>query len=242
VQERHLAEPPIVGVLVHEALALRVDQHAALESPRLRHGQRDRHRVHVQRGRARREPELDAGAIVALRANAHTAASREWRVRLEHAVIVDEATRREHDSVPRAQRPARAERLRHDARDRPVAVLDERAHAVIHCDARAARRHRRDQHAHQERPRLMRHPRYVTARRRHGDVGVRVTLFRARPHQAIVGRRLAAAALVEDRLERHALRDEPRVVLDRSVAVAADLRLVRRAADRRHEVLEHLVG
>jgi hypothetical protein len=39
VQERRLAESSVVGILVHEALAERVDEHAALESPGLRDGQ-----------------------------------------------------------------------------------------------------------------------------------------------------------------------------------------------------------
>ena len=75
VQERYLAEPPVIGVFVHEALPLRVDEHAALEAPGLRHGQRDRDGVHVQRGGARGETELDTGAVVALGAHAHAAAA-----------------------------------------------------------------------------------------------------------------------------------------------------------------------
>ena len=196
----------------------------------------------MQRGGASGDTELNAGAVIALGAHAHAAAARERRVRFEHPVVVDEVARGENDAAACAERAALTEGLG-DRADDPAAVVDhQRTYAVVRGDARRARLHGSDQHAHQQRPRLVGHLRHVTARRGHGDLAIRVALLGARPHEAIVGRRLAATALVEDRLERNPLGDEPRIMFDRPIAVEPDLRLVRRSADRRHQVLEHLVG
>ena len=242
MHERLLAEPPEVDVLVHEALALPVHEDALQDRLRRRHRQRDRAHPEVQRRAARRHPHADAAAVVALGADAELAAREERRVEPQHALVVDEAAGREDDAAARADRGLLAAARNDRALDPPAVAAHQREAARIAAHPRARRRERAEQLLHQEAARLSRDLRHVPARRRHGHARVGPRLLAARVHEPVVGRRLAAVVRIEDGLERHALVDEPVVVVDAAAAVSLDLLGVRPRAAARHQILEHLLG
>ena len=73
-EEGPLAQPSVVGVLVDEALAVAVDENAALEAPGLRGGQRDGRGIHVHGVRAGRDTEADPRSVVAFCTDSDVAA------------------------------------------------------------------------------------------------------------------------------------------------------------------------
>jgi hypothetical protein len=120
VQQRVLAEPAEVRVLVHEALAEAVHEQALQHGLRRRHRERDRAHAEV-RGAAPRRPRRIA-AVVALGAHAELAAREGRRVEPEHALVVDEAPGREHDAPARADGRVAPSAAHDGAGDAPVAV------------------------------------------------------------------------------------------------------------------------
>ena len=66
-----VSEASVVGILVDEALALRIHKKSRFQFPGLRHWQRDGDLVQVTRACAGGHAEPDARAIVAVRRDAH---------------------------------------------------------------------------------------------------------------------------------------------------------------------------
>jgi hypothetical protein len=202
-----------------EALPLGVHQDPALQAPGLRRRQRDRRGVHVQRRRAGRDAEAYPAAVVALGADPDLAPPEQWRVRLEHRLVVDEAAGREDHAAAGANRAFLPEGLGDDAAHAAVRPLDQGDTAVVHSDPGGTRLDGGDELLHQERTGLVLHARHVTARRGHRALAERMRALGAGPDESVVGRRLSAGAVIEDGLEGNALVHEPFVMCDGTGAV-----------------------
>jgi len=238
LEQRRLPDQAGVDVLVDEPLADAVDDHAAHHHSG---HQRDADlaRRHVLDRRADGLRHHDAPAVVA--AVAVDAESDELRCVLrEHLLVVREPAGRDDHATPGAVADGVVEVPCHDADD--TAVLDDQTQrGGVGVDRDVGLRDGLAQHRHEYLAAESVGGDAVPARGRFGDLVERIGVL-AHPHQAVVGGWNPGGGVPQRRLERHAVVDEPLVVVDALAAVEAHLLLVGIRAERGQEELLHRVG
>lgn len=219
-EQRRLADPAGIGVLVDEALPLAV-HHDAARGETGNERDADLAGGHVPHRRAERLRHPDAASVVGARADLGVP-QQPRRVRGEHGVVVDETAGGQHDAAARPEGQLRAVSARHHADDRAVGRDDQARRPGVEKRCGTGRPSGLGQAIHEQLATEVGGGRAMSARRGRGEAGERHAVL-PQPHEPVVRRRHPGRSVPQRGLERHAAVGQPVEVRDAVLAVAGDL-------------------